>query len=94
MTKLTFRQQAEAIEQFGDDLIKLLKGLDDTCRHMDADTLNQVNAILERDDLDRGALAFKALGDLLCREDDEAEEAADRRRMVSVGGHRDGGSAA
>jgi hypothetical protein len=94
MSRLTARQAAEAIEQFGDDLAALNRAFDKLCDRMSGGTMDQVNAIEHQDRLDTIAEAFRALGDRLCRECDEAEEADDRRRMVNVGGHRDGGSAA
>lgn len=78
--KLTAREEAEAIEQFGDDLAKLMVGFDRLCNRMSSAAIERVNAIPNQDHLDTVAEAFRALGDQLCREDDQAAEAEDRRR--------------
>lgn len=57
------------------------------------DAPDAINDIADQDKIDTIAEAFRALGDRLCRLCDAAEEAEDRRHMISVGGHRDGGSA-
>lgn len=77
MGRLTKRQQAEAIEQFGDDLTKLLK---DFCVGFDLAIVDRVCAIPHQDRLDCIAAAMRRLGDGMQRECDEAEEADDRRR--------------
>jgi ElaB/YqjD/DUF883 family membrane-anchored ribosome-binding protein len=77
---LTYRQEAEAIEQFGDDLAKLMRDFDQLCARMSPGAIDGVNAIPNQDHLDTVAEAFRALGDRLCRECDAAEEADDRRR--------------
>lgn len=88
------REAAEAIEQFGDELAKLTRTFNNTCARMRSDHVDRVNAIDFQDKLDTIAEAFRALGDQMLRECDAEEEAEDRRCMVNVGGHRDGGSAA
>jgi hypothetical protein len=77
MKRLTARQQAEAVEQFGDDLIKLCKTF---CDGFDLDTVDRVNEVPNQEKLETIAKAFQQLGDQLCRECDEADEADDRRR--------------
>lgn len=80
MSTLTAREEAEAVEQFGDDLAKLLIGFDRLCNRMSGATVERINAIPHQDHLDTVAEAFRSLGDQLCREDDQAAEAEDRRR--------------
>ena len=77
MAELTIRQQAEAIEQFGDDLLKLCKTF---CAGFDHDVVDRVCAVEHQEHLESIAKAFQALGDQMQRECDEAEEAEDRRR--------------
>lgn len=78
--KLTAREEAEAIEQFGDDLLKLDNAFTRLCSRMSPGALASVEAIDHQDQLSTIAEAFRALGDAFCRECDEAEEADDRRR--------------
>lgn len=73
MEPLTARQQAEAIEQFGDDLAKLLRAFDRLCPQLSASAMELVNDIPHQDKLDGIAEAFRAAGDLLCRECDHVE---------------------
>lgn len=75
--KLTPRQEAEAIEQFGDDLMKLCKTF---CDGFTIAAVDRVNAVPDQEKLETIAKAFQALGGQICRELDEAEEAEDRRR--------------
>ena len=77
---LTPRQSAEAIEQFGDDLAKLCRVLDGLCNRMPNGAIERINAIPDQDHLDTVAEAFRALGDRLSRDCDEADEADDRAR--------------
>ena len=77
MSKLTKRQQAEAIEQFGDDLAALLKNF---CVGFDLAIVDRVCAVPNQEHLDCIAKAFQQLGEQMQRECDEAEEADDRRR--------------
>jgi hypothetical protein len=93
-SRLTDRQAAEAIEQFGDDLAALNRAFDKLCSRMSPADVDAVNEIAHQDRLDGIAEDFRHLGDRLCRLCDGAEEGEDRRRMISVGGHRNGGSAA
>lgn len=79
-SKLTARQEAEAIEAFGDELAALNIAFTQLCDRMSIATMDRVNAIPNQDHLDTIAEAFRALGDQLCREDDKAAEAEDRRR--------------
>ena len=78
--QLTARAEAEAIEQFGDDLVKLGKDFDRLCNRMSNLTIERINAIPNQEHLDTIAKAFQTLGDQLCREDDQAAEAEDQRR--------------
>jgi hypothetical protein len=78
--KLSPRQEAEAIEQFGDDMAKLVHGLDRLCDRMCPATIERINAIPQQGNLDTTIEAFRKLGDQLSRECDQAEEADDRRR--------------
>jgi hypothetical protein len=80
MTSLTSRQEAEAVEQFGEELTKLLVGFDRLCARMSASTMERINAIPNQEHLDTVATAFSELGDRLCVEDDQHAEAEDRRR--------------
>lgn len=91
--RFTNRQEAEEIEQFGDDLLKLSRHLDWIADRMSAGAIDAINAIPNQEHLDAIAKGFQALGAGLSRLCDAADERADRDRMVSVGGHRDGGSA-
>jgi hypothetical protein len=91
---LTGREWAEAVEQFGEDLSRLNKAFDRLCDRVAIPAVDRINEIPNQEHLQTIADAFRALGDRLCRECEAAEEAEDRRRLVSVGGHRDGGSAA
>ncbi len=77
--RLTPRREAEAIEQFGDDLAKLTIAFDRLCNRMGAVT-ERINAIPDQDKLEAVAEAFRKLGDELSRECDAADEADDRRR--------------
>ncbi len=77
---LTKREEAEAIEQFGDDLAKLLKAFDRTCDRMTFDACYLISRIPHQDELDGIAAAFGTLGRDLHNDCDEAEEADDRRR--------------
>lgn len=74
---LTLRQQAEAIEQFGDDLMKLCR---DFCAGFDNAVVDRVNEVPDQEKLEVIAKAFQALGIQMSRECDEAEEADDARR--------------
>lgn len=80
MSRLTPRQEAEAIEQFGDDLIKLGKAFDRLCERMSPYALDAINSIENQDELSTVASAIQALGERMCRDLDHAEEAEDRRR--------------
>lgn len=80
MSKLTFRQQAEALEEFGEALLDACARLDRTCKGMDFDTITRVNAIPHQEWLDGIARAFRDLGAEMSSECDAAEEAEDRRR--------------
>lgn len=75
--KLTARQEAEAIEQFGDDLMKLCKTF---CDGFSLATVDRVNDVPDQEKLETIAKAFQDLGARLCTECDHAEEANDRRR--------------
>lgn len=77
---LTARQFAEGVEQFADDLLALMKRLDDLCSGAPSVLVDRVNGIEHQDQLDTVARAFQALGDRLSRECDHAEEAEDRDR--------------
>jgi len=77
---LTYRQEAEAIEQFGDDLAALNREFDRLCAYMSPGATDAINEIAHQDKLDTIAEAFRALGDRLCRLCDEDEEETDQRR--------------
>jgi hypothetical protein len=77
---LSHRCAAEAIEQFGDDLAKLNRAFDRLCERMPSAYTDAINAIPMQDHLDQIAEDFRKLGDGLCRDLDDAEEASDRRR--------------
>lgn len=77
MSKLTIRQQAEAIEQFGDDLLKLCKTF---CDGFSLHTVDRVCEVPGQENLETIAKAFQQLGEQMQRECDQAEEAEDRRR--------------
>lgn len=77
MSRLTPRQEAEAIEQFGDDLMKLCKTF---CDGFSLATVDLVNEVPDQEKLETIAKAFQTLGQRISAECDEAEEADDRRR--------------
>ena len=74
---LTERQEAEAIEAFGDDLLKSLKTF---CAGFSLATVDRVCAIPNQEHLDSIARAISDLGAAMSAECDEAAEADDRRR--------------
>lgn len=74
---LTKRQEAEAIELFGDDLMKLCKTF---CDGFSLATVDRVNEVPDQEKLETVAKAFQMLGQKISTECDEAEEADDRRR--------------
>jgi hypothetical protein len=81
---MTARQEAEAILQFGEDLGKLLTGLDRLfLRFSDhaKDRWNQLEHVEHLDDIEA---AIRALGERLCVECDAGEEAEDRRRDNAI----------
>lgn len=84
--KLSARAEAEAIEQFGDDLAALNIAFDKLCARLSPwakDRLNEMPAILIADCsdmVDTVAEAYRKLGDEMCRELDQLDEAEDRRR--------------
>jgi hypothetical protein len=80
MNPLTFRQQAEAIEQFGDDLAALCRKLDNLCGRLCSEAVDGINAIPNQDHLDTVAEAFRALGAKFSLDCDAYDEAEDRRR--------------
>ena len=76
MTKaLTARQEAEAVEQFGEDLDRLLKRLDRMFLGFSPRTIDRLNFIPHAEHLDEIAEAYRKLGADLCRECDEVEDA-------------------
>lgn len=75
--KLSARAEAEAIEQFGDDLLKLCKTF---CDGFSNATVDRVNEVPNQEHLETIAKAFQALGQRIQAECDDAEEAEDRRR--------------
>jgi hypothetical protein len=77
MSKLTKRQQAEAIEKFGDALWKLDS---DFAAGFDNDVVDRVCTVPNQEHIGCIARAFQRLGEQMQRECDEAEEADDRRR--------------
>ena len=77
---LSPRASAEAIEQFGDDLAKLCIAFDRLCERMPSEAVDRINDIPDQDHLDTIAEAFRALGDQLCREIDQADGDQDRQR--------------
>lgn len=77
MSHFTLRQQAEAIEQFGDDLMKLCA---DFCVGFDRDIVDRVCTVENQEELEVIAKAFQRLGQQISRECDQAEEAEDRCR--------------
>lgn len=77
MTRLTARQEAEAIEQFGDDLMNLCKTF---CDGFSLATVDRVNEVPDQEKLETIAKAFQQLGQRISTECDHAEEAEDRRR--------------
>jgi len=80
MAKLTARQEAEAIEQFGDDLLKLIKDFDRLCNRLSQAVVDRVNDVQDQEKLETIAKAFQHLGQRVRTECDHAEEADDRRR--------------
>ena len=80
MNALTARASAEAIEQFGDDLMALIIAFDRQCSRMPADFTDLINRIPHQDGIETVAEAFRTLGGSLCDLADAAEEAEDWRR--------------
>ena len=80
MKRLTARQEADAIEQFAEDMAKLMKSFDRMCDRLLSDTVARISAIPQQDELDGIAASFAALGRDLHNDCDEAAEADDRRR--------------
>lgn len=84
--KLSARAEAEAIEGFGDQLAALNIAFDKLCERLSPwarDRINEMPAILVADCsdmVDTVAEAYRKLGDEMCRELDQADEAEDRRR--------------
>lgn len=74
----TARKHAEAVEQLGDDLAKLMSAFDRL--RLPNYITDRVNDTPNQEHLDDIAKAFQALGDRLCRECEHVEEADDRRR--------------
>ena len=77
MTRLTPRQEAEAIEQFGDDLMKLVKPF---CDGFSLATVDLVNGVPDQEKLETIASAFQRMGQRMQSDCDHYEEADDRRR--------------
>jgi hypothetical protein len=73
VTHLTARQEAEAIEQFGDDLMNLCKTF---CDGFALSTVDRVNEVPDQEKLETIAKAFQLLGQRISTECDHAEEAA------------------
>jgi hypothetical protein len=80
MPKLTYRQQAEAVEQFGEDLKKLVASFDRICHDLSPLIMEEINSIPEQEHLETIAAAFLELGSELCARCDQYEESEDRRR--------------
>jgi len=78
--KFTAREEAEAIQAFGDELASLTRGFDRLVNRMSNEAIERINAIPEQDHLETVAKAFQAIGEAMSRACDEAEEADDRRR--------------
>jgi uncharacterized protein YukE len=78
--RFTPRQEADAIEQFADDLAKLLKAFDRTCDRMTFDAYRLMARIAHQDELDGIAAGFAKLAQAMHNVCDEAAEADDRRR--------------
>ena len=74
---IALRTQAEAIEQFGDDLLKLTRTF---CNDFDNATVDRVCEVPNQEHLETIAAAFQALGRTMQDECDAAEEAEDARR--------------
>lgn len=77
---LSPREEAEAIDQFGMDLIRLVRQFDKLCARMSPGAIDAINSIPDQQHLTTIAGRFLYFGDRLCRACDEAEEAEDRRR--------------
>jgi hypothetical protein len=77
MTRLTARQEADAIEAFGDDLMKLCKTF---CDGFSLSTVDLVNAVPDQEKLETIASAFQLMGQRMQSDCDAYEEAEDRRR--------------
>jgi hypothetical protein len=77
MSRLTPRQEAEAIEQFGDDLMKLCKTF---CDGFALSTVDLVNGVPDQEKLETIASAFQRMGQRMQSDCDHYEEADDRRR--------------
>lgn len=75
MSELTQRVEAEAVEQFGDDLYKLVRAFDRLCHRMHQDTCLEINQIPHQEHLEDIAKAYQKVGAELCRAADEHDEA-------------------
>ncbi|WP_141653115.1 hypothetical protein [Phenylobacterium immobile] len=84
--KLTPRQAAEAIEQFGEDLAKLINAFDAVANRMPDGFVDVINGIPHQDQLDTIAEAFRERGDQLCRDSDAADEAEEWAALASHDG--------
>lgn len=71
--KLTPRQEAEAIERFGDDLIHLNAAFDKLCKRMSPRGVDAINAIADQDKLTTIAGVFIFEGQRYCAELDAAD---------------------
>jgi hypothetical protein len=80
MSRLTYREEAEAIEQFGMDLIRLSNAFDKLCERMSPGAVDGINAIPDQERITTVAAHFLGLAQELNRLCDQAEEAEDRRR--------------
>jgi hypothetical protein len=80
MKRFTPRQAADAVEQFADDLAKLIKAFDRTCDQMTFDACYLIGRIPLQDEMDGIAAAFAKLAQAMHNDCDEADEADDRRR--------------
>lgn len=80
MKPLTARQEAEAIEQFGDELASLSREFDRLCNRLSAHAIDRINGVERQEHIETVAKAFQVLGARMSTECDHAEEAEDRRR--------------
>lgn len=78
---LSQRAEAEAVEKFGDDLLKLVKDFDRLCPRIFDDTMLEICRIPNQEHLSDIAEAYRKLGSDLGRACDAADDGATLQSM-------------